>query len=131
MAEPPPGHPILAKLFTLQTDDHGHGFLTINKSRMTVPQTWSPRDNLHNLNSPLVAVGRTCGEKTNTLTHLMWPYDTQRQLNHNFMYTVDHTFSYRRRKFICTCMKLSAHAHGNKIRGEKFKYFKTSVGLAR
>ena len=51
--------------------------------------------------------------------------------NHNLMYTVDHIFGYHSKKFICTCVKLSAHAHGTEISGLNFKQFKTSIGFAR
>ena len=47
----------------------------------------------------------------------MSPDYTRRQLNHNLMYTMDHTFGYHSKKFICACVKLSAHAHGTEIRG--------------
>ena len=49
-------------------------------------------------------------ETSNTLTHLMWPYYTEKQLRHNLMYTVDHTFRYRSKKFIHTCTESSMHA---------------------
>ena len=64
-----------------------------------------------NLNPPSV----TCGRMTNTLTHLMSPYYSKGQLNHNLMYTMDHTFDYRSQKFTHTCRKSSAHAHGTNI----------------
>ena len=53
----------------------------------------------------------------------MLPYYTERQPNHKLMYTVDHTFVYHSKKFICTCAKLAAHAHGTEIRGN-LKLFK-------
>ena len=54
-----------------------------------------------NLNSPqLGSHRRNRWQNANTLTHLMSPYYTERQLNHNLMYTMDHTFGYRRKKFV-------------------------------
>ena len=47
------------------------------------------------------------------------------------LYTVDHTFGYHSKKFICTCAKSSAHAHGTKFRGGNFINFKISIGCAR
>ena len=70
-------------------------------------------------------------ETSNTLTHLMSPYYTERQPNHNnLMYTVDHTFRYRTKKFICACAKSSAHVHGTEFRGGNIKHLKTSVECA-
>ena len=40
------------------------------------------------------------------------------------MYTVEHTLGYHSQKFIRACTKLPAHAHGTKIRGGNFKWFK-------
>ena len=93
-------------------------FLTVNNSRMRVLTNAGHREATSiNLSSPLVAVRRTRGETTNTLTHLMSPY------THNLMYSVDQTFSYHSQKFIRTCAESSAHAHGTKIRGGHFKHF--------
>ena len=46
------------------------------------------------------------------------------------MYTVDHTCSYRGKKFIHVCAKSSAHAHSTEIRGGNWKLLETIVGLA-
>ena len=81
---------------------------------MTVLQTLV---SFFNLKSPLVAVGRTGGEMTNTSTHLMSPYYTEGRLNNNLMYTMDHTFGYCSHKFLHACVKSSAHSHGTEIRG--------------
>ena len=59
-----------------------------------------------------------------TSTCLMSPYYTKRQPNHNLVYTWDHTFGYRSKKFICVCAKLSAHAYCTKFRGSNFKILK-------
>ena len=37
------------------------------------------------------------------------------------MYTVDHTFGYRSKKFICACMDSSTHAHDTKSEAGIFK----------
>ena len=34
------------------------------------------------------------------------------------MHTTDYTFSYRSKKFICTCAELSTRAHGTKSEAE-------------
>ena len=101
----------------------GHGFLTVSNSRTTVLQTlvtkkqpqvtFGSRDmnrwqNDQYLNSPYVAV-------------LHWKMTE----SYSLMYTVDHTFGYCSQKFISTCTKSSAHAHGTEIRGGNFKQFKT------
>ena len=44
------------------------------------------------------------------------------------MYTIDHTFSYGSKKFICACTKSSAHAHGTKIRDGNVKLLETTMG---
>ena len=44
---------------------------------------------------------------------------------------MDHTFSYRRKKFICAYSESSAHAHGTKFRGRNFQHFKISVGRTK
>ena len=54
----------------------------------------------------------------------MLPYCNKRQPNHNLMYTMDHTFTYHRKKFIHVCAKSSAHAHGIKIRGGNMKLWR-------
>ena len=66
----------------------------------------------------------TLSHSGETFTHLMSLYYTERRLNHDLMYTMDHTFSNRSQKFICACEKSSTHAHGTEIRGGKFKYLK-------
>ena len=45
------------------------------------------------------------------------------------MYTVDLTFSYRCRNFICTSLKSSAHAHGTEVRGRNFNSLKLPQDL--
>ena len=72
---------------------------------------------------------QTHGKMTNTLTHLMLLYYTERRLNHNLMYNVDHTFSYPSKKFICACVKLSVHADGTEFRGGHVKFMKTAARL--
>ena len=42
------------------------------------------------------------------------------------MYTVDYTFSYRNKKFICACSDSSANAHGMKFRGGNLNILKLS-----
>ena len=66
-----------------------------------------------------------------TSSHLMSQYYTKTRLNHNIMYTVDYTSGYRSKKFICECMKSSAHAHCAEFRSGNFKHFKTSVECAK
>ena len=51
----------------------------------------------------------------------MSPYYTEDDRITNLMYTVDHTFGHCSQKFIGTCTKSSAHAHGTEIRGGNFK----------
>ena len=104
-----------------------HGLLTVNNSRKTVLQTLVTEKQSQLTFSCHWTVS---GETTNTLTHLMSPCCTERQLNHNLMYTMDHTFGYHSKKFIHACLKLSVHAHGTEIRGGNFKQFKTSIGHA-
>ena len=60
-------------------------------------------------------------------THLMLPCYTERQLSHNLIYTIDYTFSYRSKKFMCTCSHSSVLAHSTKFRGRNVKHFKISV----
>ena len=55
----------------------------------------------------------------------MSPYYSKRRASHNIIYTVDHTFSYSSKKFICIC----SHSSGMPTLSN-FKYFKTSVGCA-
>ena len=53
-----------------------------------------------------------------TSTHLQYPMDEYiEQPNDNLMYTVDHTFGYCSKEFICTCAKSSVHAHDTEFRG--------------
>ena len=86
---------------------------------------WSPRSNL---NSPSVTVGRTCGETTNTLTHLMSPYYTERRQNHNLMYAMEHTFGYRNKKFIWTCGEIVCTCSLTRNQRRKFQTFGNSSG---
>ena len=103
----------------------GYGFLTINNSRMTVPQALVTekqppltlthlRRNNQCLNSPYVNV--------------LHPKMTESQLPYVHY---GYTFGYHRKKFIRTCWKSSAHDQDTEIRVGKFKNFKTSVRLAR
>ena len=62
-------------------------------------------------------------------TRCMSLYYTKRQLNHNLMYTVDHTFGYSSKKL--TCSNLSVYANYIEFRGGNFKHFKASVGCAK
>ena len=68
---------------------------------------------------------------TNTSTHHMSSCYAEGRPSHNHIYTVDHNFGYRSKKFIRTWTESSAHAHGSEIRGGNFNLFKTSVGCTR
>ena len=127
-AEPPPGRPHFIRVVhtTGGSPLIGHGFLTINNSKMTVLQTLvtekQPPLTLTHLWQP-------SGEHVAKRPHyLMSPYYTERRLNYNLMYIVDHTFGYYRKNLICTCSESSAQAHGTKVRGGDFKHYKISVG---
>ena len=117
------------ELFTLQA--HGHRldmvFLTINDSRKTVLQT------LVTKKQPQLPFGSCPANMWQNDKFLNSPYVTilppQKRLNHNLMYTMEHTFGYQSKKFTCACVKSSAHAHNTKIRVGNYKYFETSVGL--
>ena len=125
---PRSGRPISSELFELQVD--GYSF-DIN-GRMTVLQNVGQRKATSiNLISSLVAVRRTRSKTTNTLTHLMSPYYTERRPNHNLMYTMDHTFSYHSKNFIYARAKSSVRAHGSEIRGGNLKLLETTVGLEK
>ena len=103
-----PGHLILFELFTLQAT--GGVICSYNLRNAPVLQL------------PFKIRLRPCVTVTKcpcTSTHLMSLYYTERQPNHNLMYTVDHTFGYRSKKFMCTCTKSSAHAHGTELEAEK------------
>ena len=110
----------------------GHGFLTVNNSRMSVLQTLVTKKQ-----PPLISTYlwwpsfEHVAKTTNTLTRLMSPYYTKRRSNHNLMYTMDHTFGYHSKKFIRACAKSSAHALSTEFRGGNVKLLKTTVGLAR
>ena len=60
---------------------------------------------------------RHSGETSNTPTHLMSPYYTERRPSHYLIHTADHTL----------CSHSPAHAHGSEFRGGNCKRFKTSV----
>ena len=64
---------------------------------------------------------------SNTSTHLMVLYNTEGPPCHNLIYTVDHTFSYYSKKFICACLHLCVHVHSSEFRGRNIKHFKTLV----
>ena len=74
----------------------------------------------------MLTVGRTCGETTNTLIHLMLLYYTERRPKHDLMYTVDHILGYCNKKFIRACAKSSPHAHGTEIKGGNFIHSETT-----
>ena len=76
----------------------------------------------------------TCDIETKhpfTSSSLMLPCYTERRPSHNLIYSMDHTFSYRSKKFICASSLSPMHTHGSEIRGGNFKHFKTSIGYAR
>ena len=54
----------------------------------------------------------------------MVPCYTKGQPSHNRKYTVDHSFSYRSKKFTCACMASSAHAHSLKSEVEILNFSK-------
>ena len=56
---------------------------------------------------------------------------TKRRPNHNLTNTLEYTYSYRTKKFICTCSHSSVHAQGTKFRGGNCKHFDTSIGRNR
>ena len=45
--------------------------------------------------------------------------------------TMDHTFSYCSKKFLCTCLHSSAYAHSEVVRDGNFKHLKASMGGSR
>ena len=65
----------------------------------------------------------------NTSTHLMSLYYTKKRPNHNLIYTVDHTFGYHSKKFICS--HSSPHTHGTEFRGGNFKPLMDGSPLTR
>ena len=106
----------------------GHTSLTINNSRITVLQTLvtekqPPLTSTH-LRQPS---DQHVPKRPIPLLNLMSLYYNERRPNHNLKYTVDHTFSYRSKKFINACAKSSVHAHITEIRDRNFKHFKTSI----
>ena len=93
----------------------GHSFLTISNSWMTVLQTLVTKQQPP---LPQFTFSSLWMNRWQDYTYLNSPISIlhQKRLNHNLMYTVDHTFCYRSTKFICACAKSSADAHGTKIR---------------
>ena len=72
------------------------------------------------------------GQMLNTSTHLALNCYTKKTTeSQSYIYTMDHSFRYHSKKFICTCSDLPSHAHGSQFRGRSFKHFKTSVECSK
>ena len=115
MAEPPPRSPHFVRVV--------HTTGGVIRSYTHLAKHPCPSNTVRDLYGPCVIVAkRPC-----TSTRIMSLYKTERRPNNNLMYTVDQTFGYHSQKFICACAESSAHAPATKIRGGKFKYFKTLI----
>ena len=116
-----PGHPISSEYSTLQACVIC-GYRHLAKRPCSLTTVWDSYATLCHL-----VVERPC-----TSIRLMSPYYTERRPSHNLIYTVDYTFRYRSKKYLCACLLSSTHAHGgSKIGGTDLKHFKTSVGRTR
>ena len=88
----------------------GHGFLAINNSWMTVLKTWVT------VKQPQLTFGSRRMNKwrnnqyQNSPCVFVW---YRRWPNHNLMYTVDHTFGYRSKKFVLASTELSCWTYRN------------------
>ena len=69
---------------------------------------------------------RTCNTVAKMSIYLHWPYVAVLHLK-----TTESQPYIPREIFICTCLDLSVHVHGEAVRGRDFKQFKTSIESVR